>query len=385
MASVLRDAPARRTGRVVAAVLLSSALVSGAAVRSTASPSSELDAANDRLAALTERISSQEARARELQDRLAAFTARITLARSRLQGIDAELATIERERAAASDQIGRLQTRLDEMARSLFMQGAGSVQASLLGQVLGSSSVADLGDLLAYGQALGTSDVDLAERVAYLKAELAQHAADLHELRTEQAHLLAELSAERASQVQAIAEQRAVLADLEGTKSHIVDLIANLHREVRAQALSTVGTVFQGPGHVSYGAWAGVFLPAIGAPACRSNLVAIVTWQYSEFTQAAWNPLADTYPMPGSTDFNSVGVQNYASLSQGVDAVRHTLTNGPTLGYPEIVSRLRSCADAMTTAEAIRASAWCRGCAGGAYVTGWIAKVEANYELYAGL
>jgi hypothetical protein len=80
-----------------------------------------------------------------------------------------------------------------------------------------------------------------------------------------------------------------------------------------------------------------------------------------------------------------VGVQNYVSLEQGVQAVRTTLTNGPTLGYPEIVSGLRSCADPMTTAEAIRGSAWCRGCAGGSYVTGWIAKVEANFDLYARL
>jgi hypothetical protein len=122
-----------------------------------------------------------------------------------------------------------------------------------------------------------------------------------------------------------------------------------------------------------------------GAPSCRSNLVALVAWQYSEFTQAAWNPLADTLPMPGSTDFNSIGVQDYVSLGQGLQAVRHTLTNGPSLGYPAIVSALRDCAHAMTTGRAINASAWCRGCAGGQYVTGVIARVEGNYDLYARL
>jgi peptidoglycan hydrolase CwlO-like protein len=385
MVPVPRGVPVRRIGRVVAALLLSSALLSGAVDRSTASPGSQLETANQRLSALTGRISSQEAQARALEDRLAGLTARIAQARSRIAGIDAELATTERELDAASRRIEGLQSRLDAMARNLFMQGAGSVQASILGQVLGSSSVADLGDLLAYGQALGRSDVDLADRVAYLRVELSQHAADLHRLRAEQVQLMAELSGERASAAQAIADRRAVLADLERTKTEIVDLIANLHREIRAQAIATVGTAFQGPGHVSYGSWASAFVRTIGAPGCRSNLVVLVTWQYSEFTQAAWNPLADTLPMPGSTDFNSVGVQNYVSLDQGLQAVRTTLTNGPTLGYPAIVSRLRSCADAMTTAEAIRASAWCRGCAGGAYVTGWIAKVEANYELYARL
>lgn len=380
-----RAVQARRIGRVFAALLLCSALLSGATDHSIASPSSELDAADGRLATLTERISSEEAQAQALGGRLAELTARITQARSRIDGIDAELAVTRRELDAASRRIEQLQARLDAMARNLFMQGAGSVQASILGQLLGSSSIADLGDLLAYGQALGRSDVDLADRVAYLKVELSQHAADLHRLRSEQVQLMTQLSDERASEAQAIAEERAILADLDRTKTKIVDLIANLHRQIRAQALATVGTAFQGPGHVSYGAWAGAFLPVIDAPACRSNLVVMVTWEYSEFTQAAWNPLADTLPMPGSTGFNSVGVQDYVSLEQGVEAVHTTLTNGPALGYPEIVSSLRSCADAMTTAEAIRASAWCRGCAGGSYVTGWIAKVEASYELYASL
>jgi len=39
----------------------------------------------------------------------------------------------------------------------------------------------------------------------------------------------------------------------------------------------------------------------------------------------------------------------------------------------------------MTSARAINASDWCRGCAGGTYVIGMIPKVEANYRTYAAL
>jgi hypothetical protein len=176
-----------------------------------------------------------------------------------------------------------------------------------------------------------------------------------------------------------------VLADLERTKSEIVALIARLHKQLRAEALAAVGTAFQGPGHVSYGAWAGLFLRAVGAPGCQANLITLVAWQYSEFTQAAWNPLADTLAMSGSTTFNSVGVQNYVSLDQGLQATRFTLVNGSAFGYGAILSDLVGCADPMSTAGAINASMWCRGCAGGAYVVNDIAKVEANYELYAQL
>jgi peptidoglycan hydrolase CwlO-like protein len=375
----------RRIGRASAAAVLTLALFTIGAPGSTASPAARLNAAQDRLSALTDRITSEEAHARALEDRLAELNTRIADARSRMVGIDAQLSATRREMEAASARVQSLQRRLDAIAQALFMQGAGSMQASLLGQVLGTSSITDLNDLLAYGQAIGRSDVDLGDRIANLKVELGFHADELQRLLAEQEQLMAELSAQRATEAQAIAEERTALADLEHTKTEIVDLIAHLHQEIRAQALATVGTAFQGPGHVSYGTWAGALLRTIGAPGCRSNLVAMVAWQYSEFTQAAWNPLADTFPMPGSTAFNSVGVQNYASLAQGLDAIRHTLTNGPALGYPAIVSRLRGCADAMTTAQAINASAWCRGCADGHYVTGVIAKVEANYELYAAL
>jgi peptidoglycan hydrolase CwlO-like protein len=386
MAVSFRAASAPRgIGRVAAAGALALALTTTGASGSTATPTSRLHAAKDRLAALTDRITSEEARARSLEDHVAELNARIADARSRMAGIDAQLTATQRDIDAATATVQRLQRRLDAIARSLFMQGAGSMQASIVSQLLGTSSIGDFADLFTYGQAIGRSDVDLGDRIANLKVQLGFKADELQRLRSEQVQLVAELSAQRATEAQAIAEEGSALATLEHTKTQIVELIAHLHQEIRAEALASVGTAFQGPGHVSYGAWAGTFLRTIGAPGCRSNLVAIVAWQYSEFTQAAWNPLADTLPMPGSTAFNSVGVQNYASLSQGLEAVRHTLTNGPALGYPAIVTRLRGCADAMTTALAINASAWCRECAEGHYVTGVIAKVEADYELYAAL
>ena len=95
--------------------------------------------------------------------------------------------------------------------------------------------------------------------------------------------------------------------------------------------------------------------------------------------------MTDSLSVPGSTTFNSSGVQNYPFLSVGLQAVKTTLENGASLGYGAIVSSLARCDDAMTTARAINASAWCRGCTGGAYVTGSIAKVEANYSVYAKL
>jgi hypothetical protein len=105
-----------------------------------------------------------------------------------------------------------------------------------------------------------------------------------------------------------------------------------------------------------------------------------------EFTQAAWNPLATTHRMPGSTSFNSVGVQNFVSLAQGLQATEETIEHGWSVyGYGAIVSSLRACASALATAHAIAASSWCPGCLGGNYVVGVVPRVEADFETYASI
>ena len=379
------SASARRFARALVATASAFALLASSMGGSTASTRSKLDAAKNRLTTLTTQIGSEEAQAQTLQGQLFALEAQISDATSRVAQIDAELAATRHDLARAAAQAGQLQTKLNTMARALFMQGAGSMQEALLGPLLASSSMGDLGDLLTTGQIVAQSNVDLATHVSNVKAELGFKTADLNELRSQQVQLMAQLSAERTSKAQAIAQQQAVLRDLERTKTEIVDLIAKLHKQLRAEALAAVGTAFQGPGHVAYGAWAGLFLRTVGASRCQANLITLVAWQYSEFTQAEWNPLADTLAMPGSTTFNSAGVQNYTSLDQGLQATRYTLINGAGLGYGAILSELAACAEPMSTARAINASMWCWGCVGGAYVINDIPKVEANYDLYAQL
>lgn len=81
-------------------------------------------------------------------------------------------------------------------------------------------------------------------------------------------------------------------------------------------------------------------LAKLGAPADsvagRRNLDFFAAWGRAEGTKAAYNPLATTLARSGATDFNSVGVKNYASFDQGVDATVETLRN-----YPAVVGFLR--------------------------------------------
>jgi hypothetical protein len=76
----------------------------------------------------------------------------------------------------------------------------------------------------------------------------------------------------------------------------------------------------------------------------NDNVAAIAAWQMREDTKAKFNPLATTYDMPGDadTDFNDVGVKEYATMMQGVDATARTLQNIKGVGYDKILSSLKS-------------------------------------------
>lgn len=153
------------------------------------------------------------------------------------------------------------------------------------------------------------------------------------------------------------------------------------------QALVTVErppTSEWGGGTPDAGEWASAFLAEIDAPPCGENRVLMLAWQAQESTEARFNPLGTTHDMPGAANFNSVGVKSYRSVAQGLDASRLTLEGGAaSYGYEAILSSLRACADAEATAWLVNASAWCRGCTAGAYLTGILPAVRADHAAYA--
>lgn len=110
--------------------------------------------------------------------------------------------------------------------------------------------------------------------------------------------------------------------------------------------------------------WAKAFLIKIGAPRTQRNLWAVVSWCQAEGSAAAWNPLATTQDWPRATNFNSVGVKNYASVEDGLNATAQTLNYGADrglYGYKPIRRRLRRNAWAYWTLRAVEASVWGTG------------------------
>lgn len=80
-------------------------------------------------------------------------------------------------------------------------------------------------------------------------------------------------------------------------------------------------------------------LKDLSLPATIQNVDFLEAWASAEGTSAQNNPLATTQREPGSTTFNSVGVQNYATPATGEEATAQTISNGL---YAGITAALRS-------------------------------------------
>jgi hypothetical protein len=105
--------------------------------------------------------------------------------------------------------------------------------------------------------------------------------------------------------------------------------------------------------------WARDFLKAINMPITSENVRAISAWEQAEGTAAHFNPLATCQGgYPGETNFNSVGVKNYASYQDGIAANAHGIENGR---YGNILAALKAGNNAMAVAQAIANSPWGTG------------------------
>jgi len=104
--------------------------------------------------------------------------------------------------------------------------------------------------------------------------------------------------------------------------------------------------------------WATDVLNRLGLPVTSENLKALAAWAQAEGTNAGYNPLATTQSMPGATNFNSVGVKNYLSYADGVQATVTTLTNGH---YANILAALQAGNSATAVGQAVANSPWGTG------------------------
>lgn len=118
----------------------------------------------------------------------------------------------------------------------------------------------------------------------------------------------------------------------------------------------------------------------------RGNTLAFLTLSVNEYGSrtdgAKFNPFDTTLKMPGSTDFNSVGVQNFVSFDQGVQASVLTLTEGTR--YATALRRLHGpIVDAVAHAEGVLNDLMVEGW--GSINLSLVKQVEKDFNFYAEL
>jgi hypothetical protein len=106
--------------------------------------------------------------------------------------------------------------------------------------------------------------------------------------------------------------------------------------------------------------WGKNFLRGIGAPYNAQTDMFLRAWAQAEGSAARNNPFATTQEMPGSTNFNSVGVQNYLTWQSGVEATVKTINN-PDYGYEKFLAAIRAGVSARTMAFELSKSRWGTG------------------------
>jgi hypothetical protein len=279
----------------------------------------------------------------------------------------------EREYAALLEQF-------DALVRDAYKEGGTGAVAA----VMTASSQDELNERLNMLMTLADGQLDLAERTELMRQSLERQRELTQQLMSEQEAALQEIREQQQQTILRSEQLATAIADFEAARNELIQAALNARKELGSADYERLQRAFKGAKSVTYGQWARLLAVKLGGRPCRENLIALVAWQLNEGTDAEWNPLATTYDMPGATEFNWVGVKNYRSLAQGLQATWLTLKRGwSAYGYGEIVKAVRRCAPAEETAEAINRSSWCYGCTSGQYVTGLIQQVRRNFTFYS--
>lgn len=369
-----------RTRATVVAALLAALAVTGTMTRpASAHLAGDLELAKRRVAELEDRITREEATVQSLGSQLKSLAASVGREQGGLDSVQRELTVTRTKITQTKAELRALRNRLRDRARSVYMRGP----LEMVGVLLGSQTIGEFVSRVGYASRLADHDGQLVYKARAAQSKLQEQQTRQEQLEKEQRLKVSALRGQQSRITNVFARQMATMAELAQFRAEALHLVSEIEGRIAKGEVDSLRRVAGRGMTISYGAWAASFLTALGAPTSRDNLVAVVAWQAAEGTMATWNPLATTKAMPGATVYNSHGVKNYRSKEQGIEASIMTLRL-PNRGYEPVIASLRSGAAAMETGWAINRSLWCRGCAGGSYVVGFIPAVEQYYDRYAG-
>jgi len=100
-------------------------------------------------------------------------------------------------------------------------------------------------------------------------------------------------------------------------------------------------------------------LKCLGAKPTKSNMLFMYAWRQAEGGSAKNNPFNTTQKMEGATNYNKIGVKNYRTPEDGIQATCKTLTNGRNkYGYDKIIDGLKNDVGLSKLSDAVVSSKW---------------------------
>ena len=100
-------------------------------------------------------------------------------------------------------------------------------------------------------------------------------------------------------------------------------------------------------------------LKCLGAEPTKSNMLFMYAWRQAEGGGAKNNPFNTTQKMEGATNYNKIGVKNYRTSEDGIQATCKTLINGrDKYGYGKIIDGLKNDIGLSKLSDAVVSSKW---------------------------
>ena len=100
-------------------------------------------------------------------------------------------------------------------------------------------------------------------------------------------------------------------------------------------------------------------LKCLGAEPTKSNMLFMYAWRQAEGGGAKNNPFNTTQKMEGATNYNKIGVKNYRTPEDGIQATCKTLINGRNkYGYDKIIDGLKNNVGLSKLSDAVVSSKW---------------------------
>ena len=251
------------------ALLVVLTLLVGVVPASGASTDAKLHRAQGELGDLVSQIAEQAAAIDDLRGRVAAADHRIDVAERALGLVLASRIAVRDDLEAAQAATPMPSRDYDTVVNAFMNSPGGLAQADVLGAFLEASSMGDLQDRLALGDAIVADRERAVSGLAAAKARLDVRARELDGALAAQQATVQELRAAQEEQANALASEQAALAQLSEMRDRIVSLIARLKQRLHAEDVAAVARAFQGADHVSYGQWADMVLHIFDAPTCR--------------------------------------------------------------------------------------------------------------------